>query len=145
MSQLRKEKNSYQKLNLSKTIHPKSWYPWLPPIILNCLPKTKSLLSISHFFSIIVSHFLNPLMETSKRCLFSTQCNHILVSWYIGISISIYVYWNIHNHPTPRIPNSCCCYCCCSSVTKSVKWRYLGNQAWYHRSAGVKTTGKKSE
>ena len=28
------------------------------------------------------------------------------------------------------------------SVTKSVKWRYLGNQAWYHRSAGVKTTGK---
>ena len=27
-------------------------------------------------------------------------------------------------------------------VTKSVKWRYLGNQAWYHRSGGVKTTGK---
>ena len=31
-----------------------------------------------------------------------------------------------------------------TSVTKSVKWRYLGNQARYHRSAGVKTTGKKS-
>ena len=30
-------------------------------------------------------------------------------------------------------------------VTKSVKWRYLGNQAWYHRSAGVKTTRKNSE
>ena len=25
------------------------------------------------------------------------------------------------------------------SVTKSVTWRYLGNQEWYHRSAGVKT------
>merc|ERR1712016_380155 len=43
-----------------------------------------------------------------------------------------------HLNPTPRIPYSCYyCY-----VTKSVKWRYLGNQAWYHRSAGVKTTGK---
>ena len=39
-------------------------------------------------------------------------------------------------NPTPRIPNS--------YVTKSVKWRYLGNQAWYHRYARVKTTGKKS-
>ena len=50
-------------------------------------------------------------------------------------------------YPTPRIPYSCSCCCCCScsSVTKSVKWRYLGNQAWYHRSAGVKTTGKNSE
>ena len=45
-------------------------------------------------------------------------------------------------NPTPRIPNS---YCSCSSVTKSVKWRYLGNEAWYHRSAGVKTTRKHSE
>ena len=45
---------------------------------------------------------------------------------------------------TPRIPNSCSC-CCSCSVTKSIKWRYLGNQAWYHRSAGVKTTGKNSE
>ena len=42
-----------------------------------------------------------------------------------------YLGWN----PTPRIPNSCSCSCC---VTKSVKWRYLGNQAWYHSSAGVK-------
>ena len=42
-------------------------------------------------------------------------------------------------YPTPRIPNSH------YYVTKSVKWRYLGNQAWYHRSAGVKTTGKNSE
>ena len=31
------------------------------------------------------------------------------------------------------------------SFTKSVTWRYLGNQAWYHRSAGVKTTGNNSE
>ena len=29
-------------------------------------------------------------------------------------------------------------------VTKSVTWRYLGNQEWYHRSAGVKTTQKKT-
>ena len=28
------------------------------------------------------------------------------------------------------------------SITKSVRWRYLGNQAWYQRSTGVKTTGK---
>ena len=42
-------------------------------------------------------------------------------------------------NPTPRNPNSC------YYVTKSVKWRYLGNQAWYHRSACVKTTGKNSE
>ena len=45
------------------------------------------------------------------------------------------------HHQTPRIPNSYYYY---SSVTKSVKWRYLGNQAWYHRSAGVKTTGEKN-
>ena len=44
----------------------------------------------------------------------------------------------IAHHPTPRIPNSYYYY-----VTKSVKWRYLGNQAWYCRSAGFKTTGKK--
>ena len=29
----------------------------------------------------------------------------------------------------------------CTSVTKTVTWRYFGNQEWYHRSAGVKTTG----
>ena len=29
-----------------------------------------------------------------------------------------------------------------TTTTTSVKWRYLGNQAWYYRSAGVKTTGK---
>ena len=28
-------------------------------------------------------------------------------------------------------------------VTKSVTWRYLDKQAWYHRSAGVKTTENK--
>ena len=44
-------------------------------------------------------------------------------------------------HQTPRIPYSYCCSYC--FVTKSALWRYLGNQAWYHRSAGVKTTGKK--
>ena len=27
-------------------------------------------------------------------------------------------------------------------VTKTVTWWYLGNQEWYHRSPGVKTTGK---
>ena len=47
---------------------------------------------------------------------------------------------HIHHHFI-SISNSCCC----SSVTKSVKWRYLGNQAWYHRSASVKTTWKNSE
>ena len=43
-------------------------------------------------------------------------------------------------NPTPRIPYSYYSY-----VTKSAKWRYPGNQAWYHRSAGVETTGKNSE
>ena len=32
-----------------------------------------------------------------------------------------------------------------TSVTKSVKWQYLGNQAWYQSSAGVKTTRNKIE
>ena len=40
------------------------------------------------------------------------------------------------NQPT-RITNSCCYS---YSITKSVTWQYLGIQAWYHRSAGVKTT-----
>ena len=44
-------------------------------------------------------------------------------------------------YQTPRIPYSY--YCCYCFVTKSALWQYLGNQAWYHRSAGVKTTGKK--
>ena len=44
-------------------------------------------------------------------------------------------------NPTSRIPYSYYYYYY-SCVTKSVKWRYLGNQAWYHRSAGVKTTRK---
>ena len=35
--------------------------------------------------------------------------------------------------------------CTSLSVTKTAKCRYLRNQEWYHRSAGVKTTGKKSE
>ena len=40
--------------------------------------------------------------------------------------------------PTPALLS-----CCCSSVTKSVTWQYLGNLAWFHKSAGVKATGKK--
>ena len=42
--------------------------------------------------------------------------------------------------PCHQNKNHLLTYC---SVTKSALWRYLGNQAWYHRSAGVKTTGKK--
>ena len=30
-------------------------------------------------------------------------------------------------------------------VTKTATWQYLGNQERYHRSDGVKTTGKRSE
>ena len=45
------------------------------------------------------------------------------------------------NYPT-RIPNSSPS-CCCTSVTKTVKCRYLGNREWYHRSAGVKMTKTK--
>ena len=53
---------------------------------------------------------------------------------------SCFLFWN----QTPRIPYSCYCYYCyCCFVTKSALWQYLGKQAWYHRSAGVKTTGKK--
>ena len=40
------------------------------------------------------------------------------------------------------LPNSCS-YCYCYFVTKTVTWRHLDNQAWYHRSAGVKMTRKK--
>ena len=52
------------------------------------------------------------------------------------------IYFDICSNQPTRIPKSCSYY---YSVTKSVTWRYLGNQAWYHRSAGVKTTGKNSE
>ena len=67
--------------------------------------------------------------------------------WRISnLEILLRLYYCLPSHQTPRIPYSCCCSSsCCCSVTKSVKWRYLGNQAWYHRSAGVKTTGKNSE
>ena len=41
--------------------------------------------------------------------------------------------WEEFGHPTPPRP----------SITKSVKWRHLRSKAWYHRSASVKTTGKK--
>ena len=49
-------------------------------------------------------------------------------------------YYNQHNQ-TPRIPYSCCC--CSCSVTKSALCTLHCNQAWYHRSAVVKTTGNK--
>ena len=42
--------------------------------------------------------------------------------------------------PTSRIPDSSS-----SSVTKTACAMDLGNRASYHRSAGVKTTGKNSE
>ena len=48
-----------------------------------------------------------------------------------------------HHHQTARIPYSYCCSSC--SVTKSALCTLHCNQAWYHRSAGVKTTGKNSE
>ena len=48
--------------------------------------------------------------------------------------------WSLINQPD-RIPNSYSYCCYCYSVTKTVTWWYLGNQAWYHRSADVKTTG----
>ena len=53
-------------------------------------------------------------------------------------SSHLFLYIYITTHQTPRIPYS-------YFVTKSALWQYLGNQAWYHRSAGVKTTGKKSK
>ena len=49
------------------------------------------------------------------------------------------IYFDVCSNQPTRIPKSCSYY---YSVTKTVTWRYLGNQAWYHRSAGVKTTGK---
>ena len=59
------------------------------------------------------------------------------------IYCNITLFQNV-GHQTTRIPNSSSCCCCsCSSVTKTVTWRYLGNQACYHSSAGVKTTRKK--
>ena len=46
------------------------------------------------------------------------------------------------NTPTTTTPTPTTSQKSHKNVTKSVKWRYLGNQAWYHRSAGVKTTRK---
>ena len=43
----------------------------------------------------------------------------------------------VNSHPTTRIPNSSVL-----SVTKTACAMDLGNWEWYHRSAGVKTTGK---
>ena len=43
-------------------------------------------------------------------------------------------------HQTPRIPPTLSFF---SSVTLSIPPLYLRNQEWYHRSAGVKTTGRK--
>ena len=58
-------------------------------------------------------------------------------------SYPVIISWRTLINQTPRIPYSCCFCCSCScSVTKSTLWQYLGNQAWYHRSTGVKTTGK---
>ena len=59
------------------------------------------------------SYTLNMVMiksnrRASSKCIFKCEKLYVL-------------------NPTPRIPNSCSCCC----VTKSVKWRYLGNQAWY--------------
>ena len=53
--------------------------------------------------------------------------------WTTRLVCSLPAIWH---HPTPRIPYSY--YYSYSYVTKSVKWRYLRNQAWLHRSAGVK-------
>ena len=91
-------------------------------------PLHGGLYQLSHLFWTFASYSLD-------RCLVWVE-----VSYPAAISTLVYV-WLLafHQYPTPKFPNSCyySCY-----VTKSVKWRYLGNQAWYHRSAGVKTTGK---
>ena len=47
-------------------------------------------------------------------------------------------------HPTNRIPqDQSFFFCSFFSVTNRGPPLYLGNREWYHRSAGVKTTGKK--
>ena len=46
-------------------------------------------------------------------------------------------------HQPPRIPPTLSFFFFCSYVTLRVPPLYLVNQAWYHRSTGVKTTGKK--
>ena len=105
---------------------------WWVPKILYFLFFLSVKLSYSAFFF----HFLFFIFGGPVSFCYG---NIVLISgggfWYSSIICKI--------HPTPRIPNSCCS--CCCSVTKSVKWQYLGNQAWYHRSAGVKTTGKNSK
>ena len=65
---------------------------------------------------------------------------------YLCHKISIHV---VHRnegfgHQPPRIPPTLSFFFC-SYVTLRVPPLHLGNQVWYHRSAGVKTTGKNSE
>ena len=78
-------------------------------------------------------------------CLFQKPIR-IFNSCYIVIFSAQSLSYLSHNQP-PRIPPTLSFFFFffffCSSVTLRVPPLYLGNQVWYHRSAGVKTTGKK--
>ena len=68
-------------------------------------------------------HNHSLISHQSRYCLL-----HIPISFYISYFI-FYPSTRILNSSPPRPP-------------LRHKNRYLGNQEWYHRSAGVKTTGK---
>ena len=67
----------------------------------------------------------------------SQKCN-IIFSWWLLLgnkfSWKVNIFTIIHRLEYP-IPAAALLL-----VAKSFTWRYLGNQAWYHRSAGIQTT-----
>ena len=86
---------------------------------------------------------INSLIAESPSLILSLQiCVHdtaclLFVKLFLNLVHASYSKLLFCYYPTPPIPPAAT-----ASVTKSVKWQYLGNQAWYHRSAGVKTTRK---
>ena len=99
------------------------------------------------WFIVFMSYFLASIWETNSKVRLKWN------RWKIFLPLKVFSHWSgsslVKRHwwlclqPTPRIHYSYHYYSFCYYyVTKSVKWQYLGNQAWYHRSAGVKTTEK---
>ena len=92
-------------------------------------------------------YFNKSILETSSEFVYPLlfECIGISKEFYAHIWSRklILEYKSYTSYQPPRIPPTLSFFC--SYVTLRVPPLYLGNQVWYHRSAGVKTTGKNSE
>ena len=114
--------------------------PRLLPILLNQIPYFTHTFTQKDFP--IQRHFVQNLTTDIKQNVVHIPAKALIKTKLFGLQKQVLA---VQCASSYRIPPalSFFFFFFSSSVTLRVPPLYLGNQVWYHRSAGVKTTGKK--